>query len=363
MELGIVGLPNVGKTTLFNALTAANAAVANYPFCTIDQNVGIAEVPDERLWKLRDLLSPPKTTPTVIEFVDIAGLVRGASKGEGLGNEFLGHIRNVDAIIHVVRCFEDENVAHVPGRLDPVVDIDIVNSELVEADLKTMEKRLDKVSRASKSGEKSLIEEVHFAERLVNTLKSGIPLRKLELSEAEKEWMKEYQPLTYKKMLYVANIDESALEDDGGSFLSAAKNVAREQRIELIAICSKLESELAELDPEERKVFLAEMGIRESGLDKLITASYDLLDLITFFTANENELRAWTITRGTPAPRAAGKVHTDMERGFIRAEVIHYNDLVAAGSMKEARERGLMHLEGREYAVRDGDMMYFRFQA
>jgi len=363
MELGVVGLPNVGKTTLFNALTMAGAEVASYPFCTIDRNVGMAEVPDERLWKLSELLSSPKTTPTVIEFVDIAGLVKGASQGEGLGNEFLGHIRNVDAIAHVVRCFEDENVSHVSARVDPVVDIDVVNSELMAADLKTLERRLERVSRAAKTGAKEVLEEAAFLEKLVDLLKSGTPVRETKLSEAEEKLMEEYQLLTRKSMLYVANIGEDDLGNDDNPFLSEVRDTAQKHKTEVIVICAKLESELAELEPEERNVFLAEMGLEQSGLEKLIVTSYSLLDLITFFTANENELRARTITRGTLAPQAAGKVHSDMEDGFIRAEVIHYEDLIAAGSLKAAREQGLMHLEGKEYLVRDGDMMYFRFQA
>ncbi len=361
MQLGIVGLPNVGKSTLFNALTMGNALVANYPFCTIDQNVGVVAVPDERLWKLRDLLSPPKTTPTSVEFVDIAGLVKGASRGEGLGNEFLGHIRNVDAIIHVIRCFEDENVSHVSGLVDPVVDIDIVNTELVAADIKTVSKRLEKASRSARLGEKDIIEEAEFLKKILDNLNSGIPLRKMELTDTEKKFMKEYQLLTYKKMIYVANIDEDTLINNSNKLLAEAKKVAEEHEIELIPLCCKLEAELNELDADERKAFLSEMGLEQSSLERLIKASYNLLDLITFFTANENELRAYAIPRGVNAPYAAGKVHSDMEQGFIRAEVVHYDDLIRSGSMKSAREHGLIHLEGRDYIVRDGDIMYFRF--
>ncbi len=362
MELGVVGLPNVGKTTLFNALTMANAEVANYPFCTIDRNVGVVEVPDERLWRLSDLLSPPKTTPTVIEFVDIAGLVKGASRGEGLGNEFLGHVRNVDAIVHVVRCFEDENVSHVSAHVDPAVDIDVVNLELIAADLKTVENRLERSSRAAKTGDKELVTEVAFLEKLVGLLKSGIPVRELELLEVEERLVNEHQLLTHKKMMYAANVGEESLGDDN-PHLSAARDFASEQNTELIVVCAKLEAELAELEPEERDSFLVEMGLEKSGLEKLISTAYRLLDLITFFTANENELRAWTVSKGALAPQAAGKVHSDMERGFIRAEVISCDDLVAAGSMKEAKDHGLLRLEGKEYVVADGDMMYFRFQA
>ena len=361
MELGVVGLPNVGKTTLFNALTMANAEVANYPFCTIDRNIGMVEVPDERLWKLSDLLSPPKTTPTMIEFVDIAGLVKGASRGEGLGNEFLGHVRNVDAIVHVVRCFDDENVSHVSTHVDPVVDIDVVNTELAAADLKTVESRLEKSSRAAKTGDRELVTEVAFLEKLADLLRSGIPARELELSEVEEGLMKGYQLLTHKKMMYAANVGEDSL-GDVNPYLSATEDSAKEQNAELIVVCAKLEAELAELEPEERDSFLVEMGLKKSGLEKLITASFKLLDLITFFTANENELRAWTVPGGALAPQAAGKVHSDMERGFIRAEVISCDDLLAAGSMKEAKDHGSMRLEGKEYVVKDGDMMYFRFQ-
>ena len=363
MELGIVGLPNVGKTSLFNALTAAGAEVANYPFCTIDRNVGMAPVPDERLENLGEILSASKVTPTMIEFVDIAGLVKGASTGEGLGNEFLGHIRDVDAIVHVVRCFEDENVPHVSARVDPMVDIDVVNTELLQADLKTIEKRLDKAIRAARSGAKEIIEEVAFLKKLADSLASGETARKIALSHSEEELMKEYQLLTSKKMLYVANVDEDSLLTGENKFLSEVIDFAKDHDTDVIPISARLEAELAELEEAERQSFLDEMGVDRSGLERLIVASYRLLDLITFFTANENELRARTIIRGTLAPQAAGKVHSDMETGFIRAEVIHYEDLINAGSMKEAKERGLMHLEGKDYTVLDGDMMYFRFQA
>lgn len=363
MKLGIVGLPNVGKSTLFNSLTKAGAEAANYPFCTIDPNVGVVAVPDERIQLLGKMYKSKKITPAVIEFVDIAGLVKGASKGEGLGNQFLANIREVDAIVHVVRCFEDENVVHVDGSVDPVRDIETINLELIFADLEVLERRISKVARTARM-DKEAGKEMELLKRVKEHLEAGNPASSLETeSEEEEKWLAGYNLLTAKPVIYAANVSEDDLLDDGASNegVREVREYAAERGSEVFLICAKIESEIAELDDEEKAVFLEDLGISESGLDKLIRASYRTLGLMSFLTAGEDETRAWTIRIGTKAPQAAGRIHSDFERGFIKAEVVNYKVLLEEGSLSAAREKGLVGIEGKEYVVRDGDVILFRF--
>ena len=363
MKLGIVGLPNVGKSTLFNSLTKAGAEAANYPFCTIDPNVGIVAVPDDRIKRLGELYHTKKVTPAVIEFVDIAGLVKGASKGEGLGNQFLANIREVDAIVHVVRCFEDENVVHVDGSVNPVRDIETINLELIFADLEVLERRISKVARTAKM-DKEAGREMILLKRIKEHLEEGKPASSLELNgEAEEKWFAGYNLLTAKPVIYAANVSEDDLADDGASneYVAAVREYAAQTGSEVFVICAKIESEISELDDEEKAMFLEDLGISESGLDKLISASYRTRGLMSFLTAGEDECRAWTIKIGTKAPQAAGKIHSDFERGFIKAEVVNYEVLLREGSLAAAREKGLVGMEGKEYVVKDGDVILFRF--
>ena len=364
MKLGIVGLPNVGKSTLFNSLTKAGAESANYPFCTIDPNVGVVTVPDERLNVLGEMYHTKKIIPAAIEFVDIAGLVKGASKGEGLGNQFLANIREVDAIVHVVRCFEDSNIVHVDGSIDPLRDIETINLELIFSDLEILERRISKAVRAARH-DKTIAKELALMERIKAHLEDGKMAKSFDdiNDEDEQQWLESYNLLTYKPVIFAANVAEDDLADDGASNagVQAVREYAKREDCEVFVVCAEIEQEIAELDDDEKSMFLEELGLKESGLEKLIKASYSLLGLISYLTAGEPEVRAWTIKKGTKAPQAAGKIHSDFERGFIRAEIVSYDDLMACGTYNAAKEKGLVRLEGKDYVVQDGDIILFRF--
>ena len=364
MKLGIVGLPNVGKSTLFNSLTKAGAESANYPFCTIDPNVGVVTVPDKRLDVLGEMYHTKKIIPAAIEFVDIAGLVKGASKGEGLGNQFLANIREVDAIVHVVRCFEDSNIVHVDGSIDPLRDIETINLELIFSDLEILERRISKAVRAARN-DKTIAKELALMERIKAHLEDGKMAKSFDdiNDEDEQQWLESYNLLTYKPVIFAANVAEDDLADDGASNagVQAVREYAKREDCEVFVVCAEIEQEIAELDDDEKSMFLEELGLKESGLEKLIKASYSLLGLISYLTAGEPEVRAWTIKKGTKAPQAAGKIHSDFERGFIRAEIVSYDDLMACGTYNAAKEKGLVRLEGKEYVVQDGDIILFRF--
>ena len=364
MKLGIVGLPNVGKSTLFNSLTKAGAESANYPFCTIDPNVGVVTVPDERLNVLGEMYHTKKIIPAGIEFVDIAGLVKGASKGEGLGNQFLANIREVDAIVHVVRCFEDSNIVHVDGSIDPLRDIETINLELIFSDLEILERRISKVSKVARN-DKSAAKELGLLNKVKAHLEDGKLAKTFEEVDDEEEqaWLESYNLLTYKPVIYAANVSEDDLADDAANNegVQAVREYAKGEQSEVFVVCAEIEAEISELDDDEKKMFLEDLGISSSGLDKLIAASYRILGLISYLTAGETETRAWTITKGTKAPQAAGKIHSDFERGFIKADVISYEDLIANGSMTAARDKGLVRSEGKEYVMQDGDVVLFKF--
>ena len=362
MKLGIVGLPNVGKSTLFNAITDAGAQSANFPFCTIEPNVGIVAVPDSRLEKLREMYNPEKFTPATIEFVDIAGLVKGASKGEGLGNKFLSHIREVDAVVHVVRCFENDDIIHVEGSVDPSRDIEIINLELILADIESLQRRLDRSKKAMK-GDKTLASEVDYFERLLKHLEEGNTARSFETTENEQAFLVDLPLLSLKPVIYACNMSEEDFTKgitDNARYL-AVKKIAESEGAKALPICAELESQIVALDEEEKELFLADLGLEKSGLDRLIVTCYDLLGLISYLTAGAPEVRAWTIKKGTKAPGAAGKIHSDFERGFIRAEVVAFDDLMACGSMAAVKEKGLYRSEGKEYVMQDGDVVLFRF--